>query len=112
MKIDEMKNDKPRPLRLGDRRPVEFSRARAEAISLQALVFLAHDPDRIERFLSLTGIQPGDMRGLAGETGFQLAVLDHLASDERLLMQFAAEEGIDPNDVGGARRALGGDDRE
>jgi hypothetical protein len=112
MKIDEMKNNKHRPLRLGERPSRELSAARAEDISMRALVFLAQDMGRAERFLLLTGIQPNDLRSLAGERSFQLALLDYLASDEPLLTQFAAEEGIEPSDVGAARHALGGGDRE
>lgn len=112
MKIEEMKTDKPRPMRLGDRRPHPLPIARAEEISTQVLIFLANDSDRIGRFLSLTGIEACDLRELAMEKAFQLAMLDHLASDEGLLVQFATEEGIEPNDIGAARYALGGGDRE
>jgi hypothetical protein len=110
VKIDEMKTPSGRRILLGERRERILSRAAAETISLQALSFLARDPSRIERFFSLTGIDPSDVRGLARETGFQLAILDHLASDEPQLLAFAQEEGVAPEDVGAARHALGGGD--
>jgi hypothetical protein len=106
MKIEEMKNEKSRPSILGDRRIRSVPLEKAQILSKQALIFLAQDLVRMERFLSLTGIQPNDLRNLATERGFQLAVLDHLASDEALLVQFAEEEGIDPLEVGAARCAL------
>jgi hypothetical protein len=106
MKIEEMKNEKSRPIRLGERPARRPPQETAQILSRQALIFLAKDLARAERFLSLTGIQPSDIRKLTAEKGFQLAVLDHLLADEFLLMQFAESEGIDPHDVGASRRAL------
>lgn len=83
------------------------SRAATE-LAIRALAFLALDVERVERFFNLTGLDPADIRGLAGEVGFQLAVLDHLASDESLLIAFVQQEGLPPEAIGRARRALGG----
>ena len=95
----------------GSARSHVLSLSQAETISLQALGFLSRDPERIERFFALTGIAPGDVRGLAREPGFQLAILDHLAADEPLLLVFVGEERLAPEDVNAARYALGGGDR-
>ena len=57
--------------------------------------------------VELTGVDPGEIRARLGDPGFQLAVLDHLAGDEALLVAFAAAEGIPPEAVGRARRARG-----
>lgn len=84
------------------------SRDGAEALALRALAFLAQDFERMGRFLALTGVAPHDLRRLAGEGGFQLAVLDHLAADEPLLLAFAEEERVKPERIVAARRALGG----
>ena len=89
------------------RRPV--SRPDAEALALAALAFLASDVARLERFLSLTGLNPNDLRQLATEPGLLASVLDHLAGDERLLLHFCEEGGHDPLTVMQARQALGGD---
>lgn len=80
----------------------------ASDLALRALAFLAQDEERVERFLALTGLDPGEIRARLGERGFQLAVLDHLAGDEALLVAFAEAESIPPEMVGRARRALGG----
>lgn len=80
----------------------------AAELSLRALAFLAGDEEQVGRFLALTGLDPGDLRGLLGDRGFQLAVLDHIAGDEALLLAFAAAESLPPEAVGRARRALGG----
>lgn len=92
------------------------ARARAEAeegaeLAVRALAFLAQDMEQVERFLSLTGVDPADIRRLAGQRDFQLAVLDHLAGDETLLLAFAAAAGVAPEAIGRARFALGGGER-
>jgi hypothetical protein len=80
----------------------------AAALALRALAFIAADVERLERFFALTGVAPGDVRDLAMSPGFQLAVLDHLAAEEALLVEFAGLESASPEAVMGARRALGG----
>lgn len=86
------------------------SRASAQDLALGALAFLAQETDRIEGFFRMTGLDPGDVRALAGDSGFQLAVLDHLAGDEALLIDFAKWQGVPPETIGIARRLLGGGD--
>ncbi len=83
------------------------SSAQPAELALRALAFLTQDEDRLSRFLALTGVDPGDVRMLLGDHGFHLAVLDHLAGDETLLLTFAAAESVPPEVVGQARRALG-----
>jgi hypothetical protein len=80
----------------------------AERIALQALNFLASDHDRLERFLGSTGLRPESVRRAAAEPGFLIGVLDHLASDERLLLSFAESASLDPAAIGLAREALSG----
>lgn len=80
----------------------------AQAIALRSLIFLAQDAERMERFLALTGVDPAEVRALSDESGFQLALLDHFAGDEPLLLAFASEHGLDPEQIVSARLALGG----
>ncbi|HEY7749755.1 MAG TPA: DUF3572 family protein [Aestuariivirgaceae bacterium] len=68
----------------------------AAAIALRALAFLAKDPKRISRFLDLTGTDPSTIATLATQTDFQKAVLDHLLSEESMLLEFCTNESIDP----------------
>jgi Protein of unknown function (DUF3572) len=85
------------------------SKARTEAateLAVAALTFLAGETERLERFLALTGLGPQSLRTAAREPSFLLGVLDHMASDEDLLLAFAHENGFDPEDVGRARVAL------
>jgi hypothetical protein len=79
-------------------------------LAMRALAFLTRDEDRLSRFLSLTGVDAGDVRALLGDRGFHLAVLDHLAGEEATLLEFVVTEGLPPEAVGRARRALGGGD--
>jgi hypothetical protein len=65
----------------------------AEALAIEALGFIAADPDRLERFLSLHGLSPDNLRAAAAQPGFFAAVLDHLAADESLLLAFAENAG-------------------
>jgi len=69
----------------------EQAGAAAEALALHALAFLAEDPERLGRFLALTGIGPADLKARAGEPEFLGGVLDHLLGDERLLLAFSKE---------------------
>ena len=78
----------------------------AEALALEALSFLARDPDRIARFLANAGIRPHQLRQAAGEPGFLGAVLDHLMSDEPLLLMFTENAGLEPRAVPNAHRVL------
>ena len=80
----------------------------AEALAVAALGFLAAEPEHIGRFLASTGIGPGEVRQASREPGFLAGVLDHLASDEPLLLMFARQQQIDPAEIERARAALGG----
>lgn len=93
-----------------DRRKRKDDEPAAPELALRALAYLAADEERVSRFLALTGLEAADVRALLGETGFQLAVLDHLAGDEAMLLDFAAVESLAPEAIGRARRALGGGD--
>jgi len=83
-----------------------ISREAAETLAIQALTFLANQPERLARFLAATGIGPDSLRKAAREPLFLAGVLDHLATDELLLKEFAAEAEIDPLAIGDARAAL------
>jgi hypothetical protein len=80
----------------------------AEALAIQALTYIAGDAERLGRFLATTGVGPAQIRTAAQEPGFLSGVLEYLASDERLLTNFAQDAGYSPGDVGKALAALGG----
>jgi hypothetical protein len=83
-------------------------RAAAEDLAIAALGFIAAEPERLGRFLALTGIGPDSLRAAARELQFLAGVLDHIAADEELLLAFAAESDVDPEAVMRAREVLAG----
>ena len=88
--------------------PMRPSRETAENLAIQALSFLAGDPDRLAGFLNTTGIATEDIRAAAREPRFLAGVLEHMLGNEGLLVAFAADAGIDPAEVARASNALGG----
>jgi hypothetical protein len=80
----------------------------AEGLAIQALTFIAGKPERLGRFLAVTGIGPDQIRAASSEPGFLAGVLEHLAGDERLLTAFATEAGVDPAAIGKALATLSG----
>jgi uncharacterized protein DUF3572 len=84
------------------------TQAAAEGLAIAALGFIAGEPERLGRFLAMTGIGPDSIRAAAREPQFLLGVLDHLAADEPLLLAFAAENAVDPGAVIKARDTIAG----
>jgi len=81
----------------------------AENLAIQALAYLATEPEKLGAFLGAAGIDPAAIRSAAREPGFLAGVLDHLAADERLLIGFAEHAGCDPALVMRARATLSGE---
>ena len=84
----------------------------AEAVAAQALGFLATDPERIARFLSLTGLRPDTLRQAAREPGFLPSVLDFVLNDQALALAFAEQSGLEPETVAKARRVFADDPQD
>jgi hypothetical protein len=89
-----------------------MTRDEAETIALKGLAFLSGDETRLTRFLGLTGLEPGQLRQEIQSPWFLAAVLDHLLSDESLLLVFCAENEVEPELVAPARRLISPDDGE
>src|SRR5271157_4568261 len=79
-----------------------------KALAITALTFLAADGWRLEKFFSVTGLGPHNLRGAAADPGFYGSILGYLASDETLLLAFAADSGVAPEEVARALHALDG----
>nr|WP_321459438.1 DUF3572 domain-containing protein [uncultured Cohaesibacter sp.] len=71
----------------------------AEAIGIQALVFLSSDSELLGRFLALSGLDPSAIRDVASEPSFLAAVLDFLLSDDSLILTFANNNALAPEEV-------------
>ena len=89
------------------KRPSGGTREAAEIMAIQALTFLAEEPERLAHFLDATGIEATQIRTAARERGFLAGVLEHMLADESLLIAFVSSAGIDPAEVARARGALG-----
>jgi hypothetical protein len=88
------------------RRQRTINRADAEEMAVKALTFLAADGERLARFLALTGLGPDTLRAAAASPGFLVAVFDHVAADEALLLGLAEALGTRPEAILEARRLL------
>jgi len=87
--------------------PLRLTREQAEMLAIQALGFIAEEPERLGRFLDMTGIPVEYIRAAAKQRGFLAGVLEHMLDDENLLIAFADSSGIDPAEIASARNALG-----
>jgi hypothetical protein len=88
--------------------PSPAAREAAEMLAIQALGFIAGEPERLEAFLAATGLTLDRLRESATEPDFLAGVLEHMLADESLLLAFAESAAIDPAAVARARNALGG----
>ncbi len=93
---------------LGAPRPPRLNRQSAEDMAVAALGFFAADDERLSRFVALSGLDLGHLRAAAAQPGFLEGVMAYLASDEALLLQFAAEAGEKPEAVAAACSLLAG----
>jgi Protein of unknown function (DUF3572) len=88
--------------------PSPAAREAAEMLAIQALGFIAGEPERLDAFLAATGLTLERLRESATEPDFLAGVLEHMLADESLLLAFADSAAIDPAAVARARNTLGG----
>ncbi len=77
-------------------------------LAVQALSFIAEEPQSLNRFLDTSGISAAQIRSAAAEPGFLAGVLEYMLSDETLLRAFADRAAVDPAELARAASALGG----
>ncbi|HEX8387739.1 MAG TPA: DUF3572 domain-containing protein [Sphingomonas sp.] len=80
----------------------------ATAIGLQALAWTLSDPDRAQRLLDVTGLDPADLRGRAGEPAVLSAVLGFLEGWQPDLIACAEELDVQPEALVRAHQELEG----
>src|SRR5882762_11553517 len=78
----------------------------AENVAIQALSFVAGDPERLGVFLAETGIGPETLRSAAADPHFLAGVLDFVLRDDATVKEFAAASELDPTTIAAARDAL------
>ena len=80
----------------------------AETFALKGLAHIAGDDDTLRKFLILTGLEPADLRGRAGNPELLAAVMDFLLADDVRLSSFCEAVDITPEQAHAVRRALPG----
>ena len=77
-----------------------------DILALQALGFVASDPERLKDFVAATGITPQDLLRRADDHDVMAGVLERLLQDEASLLMFCANAGIAPNEIAHAHATL------
>ena len=75
---------------------------------MQALGWVASDPDRLGAFLNMTGAAAGDLAQSAAEPAFLGSVLDFLLSEDALVIGFCDSQNLPYDLPMQARAALPG----
>ena len=91
---------------------VHNAREVAEIVAVQALSFIAGDPERLGVFLAETGIGPETLRSAAADPHFLAGVLDFVLRDDATVKAFAATSELDPATIAAAREVLAEDPSE
>ena len=106
------------------KKPVHNPREVAEIVAIQALSFVAGDPERLGLFLAESGLGPETLRTAAADTQFlgsanmlrrqqeQRSVLDFVLRDDATVKAFADASKLHPTNIAAARQALGDPDWE
>ena len=89
------------------KKPVQDPREVAEIVAVQALSFIAGDPELLGRFLSETGIGPATLRTAAADPQFLRSVLDFVMRDDTTVKAFSKASELHPTNVAAAHQALG-----
>ncbi len=89
------------------KKPVQNPREVAEIVAIQALGFVAGDPERLGLFLAETGIGPDTLRKSAADPRFLASVLDFVLRDDATVNAFAEVSELHPTNIAAARQVLG-----
>ena len=85
-----------------------IDREAALGMAVQALEYLAREPERLGRFLALSGLDPTTIRAAARQPEFLAGVLEYVMNDESLLVALTASLDVPPERVSQARTVLMG----
>jgi hypothetical protein len=89
------------------KKPVHNPREVAEIVAVQALSFLAGEPQRLGLFLAESGIGPDTLRSAAADPHFLASVLDFVMRDDATVKAFADASKLHPANIAAARQVLG-----
>ena len=88
------------------KRPVQNPREVAEIVAIQALSFIAGEPERLGAFLAESGIGPETLRSAAADPRFLVSVLDFVMRDDATVKAFASVSQLHPTNIAAAHQAL------
>jgi Protein of unknown function (DUF3572) len=88
------------------RKPIQNVREVAEIVAVQALSFIAADPERLGAFLAESGIGPDTLRRAAADPKFLAHVLDFIMRDDATVNAFASASQLHPTNIAAAHQAL------
>jgi hypothetical protein len=88
------------------RKPTHKPREVAEIVAIQALSFVANDPERLGAFLAESGIGPDTLRNAAADPQFLASVLDFVMRDDATVKAFASASQLHPTNIAAAHQAL------
>ena len=89
------------------KKPVQNPREVAEIVAVQALNFIAGQPELLGLFLAETGIGPDTLRKSAANPRFLASVLDFVLRDDATVKAFAKASELHPTNIAAARQVLG-----
>ena len=89
------------------KKPVQNPREVAEIVAVQALSFIAGDPERLGQFLAETGLGPQNLRNAASDPHFLKSVLDFVMRDDATVKAVATATQLHPTNIAAAHQALG-----
>ncbi len=88
-------------------RPSYSNRSDGHTIALLVIGWIVAEPGRVERFLTLTGLDSEQLRGGLGDAAVLGSALDFLLTHERDLIACAEAIGHPPEAVAAARQEIG-----
>ncbi len=94
------------------KKPVKNPREVAEIVAIQALSFIAGEPERLGLFLAESGIGPETLRNAAADPRFLASVLDFVMRDDATVKAFAKVSQLHPTNIAAAHQALNDPDWE
>ena len=81
---------------------------KAEILAFETLGWLAGEPEDLQKFLNISGLDAAALRDAAGSPEMSVAILDYLLAHEELLLRFCDFADAKPKDLHLARHVLGG----
>jgi hypothetical protein len=88
------------------KKSIQNAREVAEIVAIQALSFIAGDPERLGAFLAESGIGPETLRTAAADPRFLSSVLDFVMRDDATVKAFASVSELHPTNIAAAHQAV------